>query len=159
MGQIIIQAETVLDARAEDVYATIADYKHSHPQILPSKSMYDLRVEQGGYGAGTVMRFKVKVLGVEQSAYQKVSEPEPGHILQEQDIDSPRNLTTTFTVTPTEDGAHARVAIHTVMNASRGPQGWLEGKLLPRALTPVYYEELQKLETVARARGATPMGK
>ena len=78
MGQIKVRASAVLDAHPEDVYATIADYQHGHPNILPKESLYDLQVEHGGYGVGTIIRFKMKALGVEQSFYQRVSEPEPG---------------------------------------------------------------------------------
>ena len=31
MGQIKVKAAAVLDARPEDVYATIADYRHGQP--------------------------------------------------------------------------------------------------------------------------------
>jgi len=89
MGQITVKAEAVLEAPTEAVYATIADYRQGHPNILP-KELYDVRVEQGGSGAGTIYRFKMRVLGVEQSFYQRVSEPEPGRVLVEQDIDSPQ---------------------------------------------------------------------
>ena len=102
MGQIKAKVAAVLEARPEDVYATIADYRQGHPNILPKESLYDLQVEQGGYGAGTIIRFKARVLGVEQSFYHRVSEPEPGRVLVEQDIDSVQNLATTFTVIPLE---------------------------------------------------------
>ncbi len=69
MGQITVKAEAVLEAPTEAVYATIADYRQGHPNILP-KELYDVRVEQGGSGAGTIYRFKMRVLGVEQSFYQ-----------------------------------------------------------------------------------------
>src|SRR5690348_12868099 len=98
MGQIKVKAEAVLDASSEDVYATIADYHRGHPNILPKESFYDLQVEQGGYGAGTIIRFKMKALGVEQTFHHRVSEPEPGRVLVEQDIDSVQNVMTTFTV-------------------------------------------------------------
>src|SRR6266496_2882536 len=101
MGQITAKAEAMLEASSEEVYATIADYRQGHPNILP-KEFYDLQVEQGGYGAGTIFRFKMRVLGVEQSFYQRVSEPEPSRVLVEQDIDSVQNVMTTFTVTPVE---------------------------------------------------------
>ncbi len=52
MGQISVKAEAVLEAPSEEVYATIADYRQGHPNMLP-KELYDLQVEQGGYGAGT----------------------------------------------------------------------------------------------------------
>src|SRR2546421_1862754 len=103
MGQIKVRASAVLDARPEDVYATIADYQHGHPNILPKESLYDLQVEQGGNGAGTMIHFKMKALGVEQSFYQRVSEPEPGRVLVEQDIDSVQNVTTTLRCTPVEN--------------------------------------------------------
>src|SRR5436305_13310148 len=104
MGQIKVKAEAVLDARPEDVYATIADYRKGHPSILPKKNMYDLQVEEGGYGAGTIMRFKSRVLGVEHSFYQRVSEPDPGRIIVEQDIEPGQNFVTTFRVNPLEEG-------------------------------------------------------
>src|SRR5258707_9197390 len=83
MGQIKVKTSAVLSARSEDVYTTIADYRMGHPNILPKENLYDLQVEQGGYGAGTVHRFKARILGVEQSFYQIVSEPEPGRVLVE----------------------------------------------------------------------------
>ena len=38
MGQIKVKAEAVLNARPEDVYTTIADYKKGHPSILPKRA-------------------------------------------------------------------------------------------------------------------------
>jgi hypothetical protein len=159
MGQIKISAAAVLNARPEDVYATIADYRHGHPNIIPKENFSDLQVEQGGYGAGTVIRFKVKTLGVEQPAYQRVSEPEPGHILVEQDIDSPRNTITTFTVTPVEQDQKAHVEIVTTMNSNPGFQGLVERFLVPMLLLPVYRKELKLLEEVAQNRSITEIRK
>src|SRR5258708_35597264 len=99
MSRIQAQASAILNARAADVYATIADYKEGHPKILPKENLYDLQVEQGGYGEGTIIRFKARLAGTEQSFYQRVSEPEPGRVLIEQDIDSVQMESTTFTVT------------------------------------------------------------
>src|SRR5437764_184072 len=155
MGQIKVRASAVLDARPEDVYATIADYQHGHPNILPKESLYDLRVEQGGYGAGTIIRFKMKALGVEQTFYQRVSEPEPGRVLVEQDIDSAQNVITTFTVTPVEQGQKSHVEIATTMNASPGFKGFLERIIVPIINPPVYRKELKLLEAVAQQRRTT----
>src|SRR5260370_17114699 len=112
MRQMKAKDAAVLEARPEDVYATIADYRQGHPNILPKESLYDLQVEQGGYAAGTIIRFKARALGVEQSYYQLVSEPEPGKVLVEQDIDSAQNVTTTFTVIPLDQGQkpHAKIS-------------------------------------------------
>jgi Polyketide cyclase / dehydrase and lipid transport len=154
VNQINAQGTAVLDARPEDVYATIADYRQGHPQILPRRNLYDLQVEQGGYGAGTTIHFTSRLLGVEQSFHQQVSEPEPGTVLVEEDIASPRHEVTTFTVRPVEQGRKAHVTIATTMNASAGFRGLVERALVPIALRRVYREELHLLEVVARKRSA-----
>ena len=153
MGPITVKAEAILEASAEDVYATIADYRQGHPQILP-KELYDLQVELGGYGAGTVHRFKSRVLGVEQSYYQRVSEPEPGRVLVEQDIDSAQQATTTFWVTPVAPGHKTRVEISTTMLPSSGVRGLVERVLVPLINARTYQKELKLLEEVAQRRKA-----
>jgi hypothetical protein len=150
MRQIKIKAEAFLNARPENVYTTIADYKKGHPSILPKKSFYDLRVEEGGYGAGTIMSFKARVLGVEQSFHQRVSEPEPGRVLVEQDIDSVQNVTTTFTVMPVEQGQKSHVEISTMMNASPGLKGFIERVVVSIFNPKIYRKELKLLEAVAQ---------
>ena len=152
MGQISAQAVDILEARPEDVYATIADYHVGHPSILPKKNLYDLQVEQGGWGEGTIIRFKARVLGMEQSFHHRVSEPEPGRVLVEQDIEPGQNLTTTFTVTPLDEGRKSRVEIKTTLNASTGLQGLVERLVVPLANPPIYRKELKLLEAVAQQR-------
>jgi hypothetical protein len=154
MGQIKVKAAAVLDARPEDVYAAIADYRHGHPNIVPKENIYDLQVEQGGYGAGTIIRFKVKVLGVEQSMYQRVSEPEPGRVLVEQDIDSVQNAITTFMVDPIENDQRSHVEISTVMNTSPGFRGFVERIIVPIVNPQMYRKELKLLEAFAQKKRA-----
>src|SRR2546425_8511641 len=156
MGQIKVKAAAVLDARPEDVYTTIADYQHSHPNILPKESLYDLQVEQGGYGAGTMIRFKMKAFGVEQSFYQRVSEPKPGRVLVEQDIDSVQNVMTTFMVTPVENEQKSHVEIATTMNTSPGFKGLVERIIVPIINPHVYRKELKLLEAAAQKRRTSP---
>lgn len=151
MGSITVKAEAVLDAPAEEVFATIADYRQGHPSILP-KEFYDLQVEQGGYGAGTMFRFKMRVLGVEQSFYQRASEPEPGRVLVEQDIDSAQKVTTTFRVTPLEQGQQSHVEISTTMYPSPGVRGLVERILILTINPRIYRKELTLLEGVAQRR-------
>jgi Polyketide cyclase / dehydrase and lipid transport len=156
MGQIKVEAVEVLDARPEDVYAIIADYRKGHPDILPKESLYDLQVEEGGYGAGTIIRFKSRVLGVEQSFYQRVSEPEPGRVLVEQDIDTKQNLASTFRVIPVEEGQKSQVEISTTMNASPGIRGFVERVVLSIFNPRIYRKEMKLLEAVAQKR-VTPV--
>ncbi|HEY5004003.1 MAG TPA: SRPBCC family protein [Ktedonobacteraceae bacterium] len=151
MRQIHVKASAVLNARSEDVYATIADYHHGHPSILP-KSFYDLQVEQGGYGQGTIIRFKMKVLGVKQAFHHRVSEPEPGHVLVEQDINSAQNIITTFVVTPIENDQKSRAEISTTMNASAGLAGVVERIVVPIINARIYAKELKLLEAVAQKK-------
>ena len=150
MRQIHVKADAVLDARPEVVYAAIADYKQGHPNIVPKESFFDLQVEQGGYGAGTIHSFKFKALGVVKTFRQRVSEPEPGRVLVEQDIDTLQNTTTTFTVTPVENGQKAHVEIATTMNPTPGLAGVVERMLVPMINARVYRKELKLLEAFAR---------
>ena len=152
MAQIQAKANAILEARPEDVYATIADYREGHPNILPKKNLYDLQVEQGGYGAGTIIRFKSRILGVEQSFHHRVSEPEPGRILVEQDIDSVQNVVTKFIVTPLEQGQKSNVEIITTMNASPGLRGLVERIVVSTVNPGIYRKELKLLEVVAQKR-------
>jgi polyketide cyclase/dehydrase/lipid transport protein len=152
MGQIKVKVEEVLDARPENVYATIADYRKGHPSILPKESLYDLRVEEGGYGAGTIIRFKARVLGVEQSFHHRVSEPEPGRVLVEQDIDGVQNVITTFRVIPVDEGKKSQVEISTTMNASPGLKGFIERVVISIFNPRIYRKELKLLEAVAQKR-------
>ena len=150
MRQIYVKADAVLDARPEDVYAAIADYHHGHPNIIPKENFFGLQVEQGGYGAGTIHSFKFKALGVEKTFRQRVSEPEPGKVLVEQDIDTPQNTTTTFTVIPVEHGQKAHVEISTTMNPTPGLTGAVERLVVPMINACVYRKELKLLEAFAR---------
>jgi hypothetical protein len=154
MGQISVKASAILNARSEDVYATIADYHQGHPKILP-KAFSDLQVEQGGYGEGTIIRFKTKVLGVEQTFHHRVSEPEPGHILVEQDINSAQNVITTFVVTPVENDQKSHVEISTMMNASPGLAGAVERIVVSMINPRLYRKELKLLEEVAQKKRDT----
>ena len=153
MSQIHTQAEAVLNARPEAIYDAIADYKHGHPNIIPPERFSDLLVEEGGYGEGTIIRFKVKTFGAVLNMYQRVSEPEPGRVVVEQDIDSPRNAITTFTVIPMENKQQARVIIATVMNLSPGLTGVVERLLIPRLNQSTYRKEFQLLEAFAQKQG------
>lgn len=155
MSQIFSQAEAVLNARPEAIYDAIADYKHGHPNIIPPRRFSDLQVEEGGYGEGTIIRFKVKTFGTVLNMYQRVSEPEPGRVVVEQDIDSPRNAITTFTVIPLENKQKARVIITTVMDASPGLTGIVERLLVPRLNQSTYRKEFQLLEAFAQKQGTT----
>ena len=73
----------------------IADMREHHANFLPP-SLKDLRVESGGYGAGTTYRVTGVFLGGERELHMRVEEPEPGRVLTVSHLDSP--LVTTWTI-------------------------------------------------------------
>ena len=91
-----IKVSRSIQAAPQKVYAIIADYHNGHPRILPKPYFVALEVEEGGYGAGTVIRFQMKVMGRLQTFRAEISEPEPGRVLVERDLDT--GTTTTFIV-------------------------------------------------------------
>lgn len=146
MARHTISASAVIESPAATAYAVIADYRDSHPHILPRPPFVSLDVEEGSIGAGTVIRFRMRMLGTTQEMRAAVTEPEPGRVLVEQDTAG--DVVTTFTVEPAE-GGKARVTISTDMRVPDGPIGWLQKKLITRLLRPVYVREIEQLGRVA----------
>jgi hypothetical protein len=143
MSDIVIKVAAAIDAAPAEVYALLSDYKVGHPSIVPEQYFKDLIVEKGGQGAGTVIRFTAIVMGKAYHYHQAVTEPEPGRILQENDLDQP--LTTSFTFDPLDDGRQTHLTITTTMQASKGVKGFLEKMLNPLALRPIYKKELKQI--------------
>ena len=140
------QAEETVNASAERVYAILSDYRDSkqgHPAILPPENFSDLIVEEGGRGEGTVLSFSTKAGGSTRAYRVKISEPEPGKVLREDEIGG--SVVTTFTVTPVEE-KRCRVLITTEYEA---PDGFVESLLSPSLLKRIYKKELHNLETIA----------
>jgi hypothetical protein len=145
MAKIVVSAERVIDAPADALYGYVADMRDHHPHYLPS-AFSDFRVESGGVGAGTITRFKVTAGGRSREYRMRVDEPEPGRVLTESDTDS--SLVTTTTVTP-RDGASV-VQISTSWNGAGGIGGFFERTFAPRAMRPIYADELDRLDAYAR---------
>ena len=143
----IITASALIPARRERVYSLIANYRDGHPRIVP-KQFSNLTVEQGGVGAGTVIRFQMSVLGKKQSFRAAISEPEPGRVLVETDLDT-NGAVTTFTVDAGTAPAESRVTISTQLPVRSGPFGFVEKKLSTLLLRPMYVQELANLARVA----------
>ena len=146
MSRIRAASSAVVDARPEDVYNLLADYRNGHPKILPKEHFRDLEVEAGGVGAGTVIRFRLRSGGIERPYRMRVSEPQPGRALMESDTAS--NLATTFTVTPVSDGRKARVEIATEWDAPPGIGGLVQKLLYPPGMRRIYRKELRLLAEV-----------
>src|SRR3954452_24399967 len=103
----MVSASATIPARRDRVYSLISNYKDGHPRILP-KQFTNLTVEQGGTGAGTVIRFQMSVFGRRQTLRAAITEPEPGRVLVETDLDT-NGAVTTFTVNPGSAPADSQV--------------------------------------------------
>jgi hypothetical protein len=147
MATYDFSASALIPAPAQKVYNLIADYRNGHPRILPKPHFVSLNVEQGGYGAGTVINFQMRVLGRTQSFHSRIKEPKPGRVLVE--IDMNTGATTTFTVEPRKGGQEAFVTIATTVNVANGVFGRLQGWLTSLLLRPIYVKELDQLAAVA----------
>jgi hypothetical protein len=130
MSQIHAEVSRVIEASPEAIYAVLADYNECHPAILPKHVFSNLVVEQGGVGAGTVVRVTMAAPGSKQELHVTVSEPEPGRVL----VESGSGLTTTFTVDPADAGARSHVTIAADATPSPGVKGWIERIVTPALL-------------------------
>ena len=143
-----VQVSARVAAPPEVVYRLIADYRDGHPRIVPPKYFSNLVVEEGGYGAGTRFRIDMTVLGNTQRMRAVVTEPQPGRVLVERDVD--RGLVTGFEVAPAGEGA-CDVTFTTDIPEKGGIAGAVERFLTKLMLPKIYREELAQLERVARS--------
>jgi hypothetical protein len=150
MSHLSVASSAHIPAPADAVYRLIADYRNGHPRILPARYFHDLRVESGGQGAGTVIRFGMRAGGVDRQYHMIVAEPEPGRVLVEREAEpTGARVETTFTVTPQGDGRTCAVTIATDMETRAGMAGAIERWLTPPMLRRIYQAELRQLAEVA----------
>jgi hypothetical protein len=147
MPRIRAAESATIRAPAQKAYAIIADYRVGHPRIVPPRFFSDMEVEQGGVGAGTVIRFKMKMLGMTRLLRAEITEPNPGRLLVESYPAT--GEVTTFTVEPI-DGDHCNVTITTEWTRG-GMSGLMQRMLVPSILRRVFREELARLAAVAAA--------
>jgi len=150
MATILVSAERTVDAPADAVYGYIADMREHHPRFLPP-AFSDFQVESGGVGEGTITRFTVTAGGRARQYRMKVAEPEPGRVLTESDTGS--SLVTTTTVTP--QGGRSLVTMSTTWQGAGGIGGFFERLFAPRAMRGIYTDELERLDSYARAQRDT----
>ena len=110
-----------MPSKPSRVYALIADYHNGHPHILP-KEFSELVVEKGGVGRGTIIRFQTSVFGRKHIFRAAISEPEPGRVLAETDLDTNGEVTT-FIVDRDSASGHSRVTITRELAVRKGLAG------------------------------------
>lgn len=149
MAVITVETEREIAAPVARVFEWIADFKTHRPKWLPP-AYSNLSVEQGGTGAGTIVRYRLKVGPRERDYRMQVSEPTPGRVLQEKDTSS--SLITTWTLSP--QGSGTRVRVGTQWNGAGGFGGLMERTFAPRGLKRLYDEELARLADYATGNAA-----
>jgi Polyketide cyclase / dehydrase and lipid transport len=142
----ISTASKIINAPADIVYRLIADYQNGHPHILPKPYFLSMDVEEGGYGAGTIVNFEMRLLGQRQAFHSRITEPEPGRKLVETDLRS--GIPTSFDVLPTEHEHESEVTISTELKGIHPIQSLVAKMLLQK----VYREELELLAQAAEER-------
>lgn len=145
MVQLSVIEEGNVGAPVEQVYSYIADMRNHHQHFLPP-SFGEIRIEEGGYGAGTIYRVNVTFAGQARELHMRVLEPEPGRVIAEEDLHSP--MVTTWTLTPLGAGCHVRLETH--WPSTGGFQGLLERLFAPGVMRKTYRDELVRLDRYAR---------
>jgi len=139
----IATASRIIHVPAERIYNIIADYRDEHPRILPKRYFLSYHVEEGGYGAGTIITFSMRLFGQTQIFRSLITEPVPGRLLVETDIQS--ETPTSFEVRSLEEAAQTQVTISTALKG----RSWIEGWMARPILQKIYREELEQLADVA----------
>jgi hypothetical protein len=142
MSRIHVEAERVIDTKPEIVYAFLTDYRDRRPLILPPNYV-DYAVEQGGRGAGTIIRYTLRAARRERPYRMRVEEPSKGKVLLERDMGS--SLVTTWTVTPAATNRQTRVSITTEWEGGTGVGGFFERTFAPTGLRRIYVDMLDRL--------------
>ena len=140
-----VRAEGLVNAPTGRVYDLIADYRHGHPRIMPRPPFVSLDVEEGGIGAGTVIRCRMRAFGRIRTFRAAITEPEPGRVLCETDMET--GTVTSFTVEQID--SRTRVTIATEFESREGLLGRIERFLVARWLPAVYLREIEQMGAVA----------
>ncbi len=152
MNMLHAEYAAEIDAPPDVIYGIFADYRNSHPAILPKPYFGDLTVEQGGVGAGTVVSGAVRVYGTSYPFHLVVSEPEPGRVLVETDTETQQ--VTKFILEPLSSG-RTRVTIASDFPASAGFAGFMERLVKPGVTRRIYKAELEQLTRYVAAMPTT----
>lgn len=149
-NDIRIQASHEIDAPPQAIYNVIADYRVGHQAILPRPAFEEMVVEEGGFGAGTVIRLRVRIFGKAYFYHQRVTEPEPGRVIQETDIDT--GQLTRFFIDPLNNGQRTRVTIYSEFPAQSKAFIFLE-RIMHQFITKRLFNiELRQLEAFVKTQ-------
>ena len=138
-----VSYSSIIPAPPANVHGVIADYKVGHPAILPKPYFGDLTVEAGGFGAGSVIRFPMEVMGVKVQYHMDVTEPEPGKLLREKDRAT--GVYTDFIFKPHANGSQTELTFTTHMPQKPGLGGLIEKWITPPVMRRIYKQEMENI--------------
>jgi uncharacterized protein YndB with AHSA1/START domain len=152
MSKIQVQASRVINAPAQTLYNIMADYRVGHAAVLPKPSFKEMIVEKGGVGAGTTFRLRTEFMGQSFHYHMIVTEPQPGRLLVETDLDT--GLSSRFTFEPLNGGSQTRMTIASEFVPGPGLKGVLERLLTPMMMRRVFTQELHNVAAYVRQQPA-----
>ena len=151
MSRIHAEAERVIDARPEEVYTFLSNYREARPRILPA-NFQDYTVEQGGRGAGTIISYRLQAGNRERAYRMQVEEPSQGRVIIERDLGS--TLVNTWTISPITGGQTLVAIITEWESRASGVGSFFERTFAPMGLRHIYVEMLNKLTEALGASAA-----
>lgn len=143
MSTVRAEQTAIIDARPETVYNIIADYEVGHRAILPQPYFEEMTIVKGGRGAGTELRLRIVAFGQTYHYHQIVSEPEPGRVILEKDLDSEQS--TRFIIDPVNGGEKTRITIASEFPAQPGFAGIIQRLVQIPFSRRLFKQELQNL--------------
>ena len=150
MARIRAEASKVIDARPQVIWDVIRDYHVGHPAIMPKPYTQSLKVLKGGVGEGTETHLTMKVYGRIFEYHHRISEPEPGRLLKETEVNS--GQFSSFTLDPLEGGTRTRVTIVADAPASSGIAGLIERLTTPGFQRRLFAAELENLAEYVKGK-------
>ena len=139
--QIEVAVDRRVSASPGQVMGLLTDYREGRPRIL-TDNYVDYAVEDGGQGAGTVVRYTFRAAGRERRVRLRVETPDPETIVE---TDANSSLVTTWRITPEAGGGASRVRLLTTWQGAGGIGGFFERTFAPRGLRRVYEQVLDRL--------------
>ena len=148
MAQVEATTQQEVPGAPDEVFAALADYRTTRPELLPGHfSEYEVR--EGGEGAGTLVHWKLQATSKRvRDCLLDVTEPTEGELVE---TDRNSTMVTTWRVTPGTAEGTSRVTANTVWNGAGGVGGFFERTFAPKGLNRIYGEILDRL--AARMRG------
>lgn len=144
MGQVYAVSERVLDGSPEQVFAALADYQKTRPELLPEQYS-EYQVREGGQGAGTVVHWKLQATEKRvRDCLFTVTEPSPGRLVE---TDANSSMVITWTVTPAGEGK-SKAVVETTWTGAGGIGGFFERTFAPKGLGRINDQVLERLAAV-----------